>query len=125
VYYFVRKYPPQKPHKIVVSQSRYFSSIGDAVQESFSIPVKPKTQSFDYEAKHNVKIVFHGSSAYWIVDNTFFVAEVVDGKIDATTQKVVDTITVNKVELERLSSIVDILTEGDKNDRSNPGNKKF
>jgi hypothetical protein len=125
VYYFIYKNPPIKPHRLQISQSRHFSNIGFLLALPMSIPEKRESQSVKYDAKNSVKIVFHGSLAYWISDNTFFVADVVDGQIDASTQKKVDTIGVDKVELEKLSSIVDILTEGDADDRSGPGNKRF
>lgn len=125
VYYFVLKNPPPRPHRVSVSQSKYYSTIKFLVVPDISIPEKLNTQSFSHEAKHNVKIVFHDAFAYWIVENTFFVADVVDGVIDQSTQKKVDTISADRVELEKLSSIVDILTEGDGNDRSNPGNKRI
>jgi hypothetical protein len=125
VYYFVYKNPPTRPHRLQISQSRHFSNIGFLVALPMEMLEKRDSQSVKYDAKHSVKIVFHGTSAYWISDSTFFVADVVDGKIDSSTQKKVDTISADKVELEKLSSIVDILTEGSSDDRSGPGDKRF
>ena len=59
--------------------------------------------------------------AYWIKDNTFYEANLVDGEVDKNTTKVVDTMTMDKVELDKMAFIVQKLTEGTRNDFGNPG----
>ncbi len=95
-----------------------------------SLPYMPlrelKTQATKYQDSLSVKILFTENKAYWIRDSVFYVAEISeDGFIDYPTSKPVDTMHMDKVELDRMSFIVDKLTEGEQNDRGNSGNTKL
>ncbi len=65
-----------------------------------------------------------GGKAYWINDNKLFEAPISEeGLIDYSSSSPIDTMTMDKVELDKISFIVEKLTEGDNDDRSNPRNK--
>jgi hypothetical protein len=83
------------------------------------------TQSTKYDDRDKVRVLIVGNKAYWISNNAVFEAEVSNGDFDHSQGKVVDTMGMDKVELDKLSFIVETLTEGDNNDSSNPGHKKF
>jgi hypothetical protein len=125
---FVKKYilnnkliNETKASKIVYRQSHIFSLIAPAIPYMpLEIEIRP-TQSFLNDQKNKQRMIFTEDKAYWIKDNTFYEAEVVDGEIDKNTTKVVDTMTMNKVELDKMVFIVQKLTEGNKNDFGNPG----
>jgi hypothetical protein len=110
-----------KASKIVYRQSHIFSLIAPAIPYMpLEIEIRP-TQSFLNDQKNKQRMIFTEDKAYWIKDNTFYEAEVVDGEIDKNTTKVVDTMTMNKVELDKMVFIVQKLTEGNRNDFGNPG----
>lgn len=95
-----------------------------------SIPYMPpkvlETQATKYYDSLSVKILFTENQAYWIRDNVFYVADMnEDGFIDYPTTKPVDTMGMDKVELDRMSFIVDKLTEGKQNDRGDSGNTQL
>lgn len=95
-----------------------------------SIPYMPTrvldTQATKYYESLSVKILFTENKAYWIRDNVFYVADMnEDGFIDYPTSKPVDTMHMDKVELDRMSFIVEKLTEGKQNDRGDSGNTKL
>ena len=73
----------------------------------------PKTQSTTFEDKKHIKVVILDNKAYWILNNVFFVADQIDGMIDKETTRPVDTINMDKVQLEKMMVIVETLTEGD------------
>jgi hypothetical protein len=50
---------------------------------------------------------------YWIVNNTFYVADIVDGNVEENTTRLVDTMTMDKVQLDKIMFIVEKLREGD------------
>ena len=52
-------------------------------------------------------------------------ANIIDGNIDQNSTKGVDTMGVDKVELNKLSMIVDKLTEESINDNRNSGNEEL
>lgn len=105
--------------RIIFRQSYIHSLIGfDTYYYGFE---KQTTQAFEFENKHKLRTVIYEDKAYWIKDNKFLVASIVDGNIDETTTKVVDTMHLDKVELEKMIFIVKKLTEGIENDGRSTG----
>lgn len=93
---------------------------------TITIPPPPKlTQSRKHLESHQTRVVFANNKAYWISNNTFLEADVVDGEVQNDTQRAVDTMSLDKVQLDELSFIVSKLTEGTTNDFGDSGNKKF
>lgn len=74
---------------------------------------KLESQASKHRASNMVRIVFVENQAYWIRDSVFYTADIDDeGYIDAETTRAVDTMTMDKVQLEKMSFIVEKLTEG-------------
>jgi hypothetical protein len=72
-----------------------------------------------------VRVAMVGDKAYWISDNALFETDIVDGDFEKENGKKVDTMTMDKVELDKIMYIVQQLTEDDKHDRGYPGKSKF
>lgn len=62
------------------------------------------------------------TQAYWIKNNTVYVAEIENGIVLNETTKVVDIMGMDKVQLDEMMFIIEKLTEGNINDNWNPGN---
>lgn len=112
-----------------VSQSHSFDLIAPYVMR-FAMPHyaygEPKeTQSTNHDKSSRVKMVIYNNTAYWIHENHFYTADVVNGIVNKESTKLVDTMGMSTVQLKELSEIVEKLTEGTDNDSSNSGNKKF
>jgi hypothetical protein len=94
----------------IVSQSmllyRYNSS------KKYSRKLISKTQSKNHYDKTNVKVIIVDNNAYWIKDNIFYKAPLVDQLIDKESAEQVDTISMDKVQLEKMLFIMDKLREG-------------
>ena len=105
------------------SQSNLFNMIAPFLPSNDQIRMmNPKpSQAINYNKKMYVKILFLDQKAYWIKDNSFFVADVVDGNVLEDSARKVDTMGMDKVELDKMSFIVDKLTEGLSNDSGNSG----
>lgn len=82
---------------------------------------KPKTQSGEHEKKNSIKAFFWADNVYWIENGYLVTAKLNNDGIDETTKKRVDTYTLDKVELDKITFIVDKLTEGNKDDSGNSG----
>jgi hypothetical protein len=102
------KYP-----EIKYQQSRIFEMVKPFLAFQIMISPRPKTQASIYDDKKNIRVVISEKKAYWILDNTFFVADQIDGLIDKDTTRPVDTISMDKEQLEKMMIIVETLTEGD------------
>ena len=84
-----------------------------------------ETQSKKLKEKSSYRGLVYGDSVYWIEDGYLVTADLVNGIVDRDSKKRVDTHSLSKVELDRVMFIVEKLTEGDKNDSGNSGNKEF
>ena len=93
--------------------------------DSLFLPIKKPRQSFNHEKKINLKVLFFEKEAYWIKENTLFIAEQEDGIVKEETAKRVDTMGMNRVQLEKVIYIVDILNEGNQNDSGYTRNNGF
>lgn len=90
------------------------------------IPISPRkklnTQATKFNSNRYTRIIFINNSAYWIENNIFYTADFIDNEIVQETKKQVDTMTMDKVELDKMIFIIDRLTEGLSDDSSNSGN---
>jgi|688.fasta_scaffold00107_45 hypothetical protein len=107
------------------SQSYIHSLLLFALQNLQDDPEPIKTQSRDLMAKQSMTVVFVDGNAYWIKDNKFYQASVINGQIDNSTIKTVDTMGMDRVELDKMFFIVQKLTEGKQNDSGDSGFKNL
>ena len=112
---------PAPKKTISFSQSRLFEMTMDAVEFHFAPKKIKKTQSADFFAKTSTRILYMDNHAYWIKDNAFYVANIVDGEIQKDLAEKVDIMAMDKVELDKMIFIIERLTEGLSDDSSNSG----
>lgn len=104
--------------KIVYSQSSIYEVIKNFIpKEMFDKPTMI-TQSMKSSQKNMIKVIVDDNKAYWVTDNVFYVADTVNGRIDQSTVKPLNTDNLSKHELDKLLSILDALTKGKKQDDS-------
>jgi hypothetical protein len=84
--------------------------------------LKPKTQSSRHQDESTTKVIVVDDVAYWIKNNTFYKAPLVNEKIDKDSAEKVDTTNMDKVQLDKMLFIVDKLTEGTSDDSRGSGN---
>lgn len=73
--------------------------------------------------KDTVKIVATEDQAYWVVDNVFYVADLVNDKPDMSTARPVDTSNMSKQDIDKMLFILDNLDRGKKDERGSTGNE--
>jgi hypothetical protein len=112
-------------NKIRYSQTHIHEIIRYSIPESMLYPVQKPTQSANHEKSINLRVLFIEKEAYWIKENALFIADQEDGIVKEDTARRVDTMGMNRVQLEKLIYIVDVLNEGNEDDRGYPGNKGF
>lgn len=74
--------------------------------------LKANSQSKMHHEKTNVKVIILDNQAYWIKNNIFYKAPLVDQLIDKDSAEEVDTISMDKVQLDKMLFIMDKLREG-------------
>ena len=85
----------------------------------------PSSQLTKRKEKNMTKVIFVDNQAYWVSENTFFVAESVNGEIQRQTARPVNTNGLSKVDLDKMLFILDSLKNGSKNDSGSSGNERF
>lgn len=109
------------PRKLIYRQSHIFTLINPYVNYLPRRNSFPMTQAYEYESRNKLRVVMTDTKAYWIKDNAFYEADLVDGLVDESTTKVVDIMGMSKVELDKMIFIVQQLTEGMTNDGGSSG----
>lgn len=103
----------KKPQTILARQSTSVINFNNRIDKILEEPKIPKTQSTDYVSKHSIKAIVVDNNMYWIANNAFYVADIVNGNVEENTTRLVDTMTMDKVQLDKMMFIVDKLREGD------------
>jgi hypothetical protein len=118
--FFTKKYLTKtistKIKPIRFSQTRALELSIDIIQTAIQPKEIPNSQSIVHYNKSTLKILILEKLAYWIKDNGLYVADIVDGDIDHDSTKEVDTMDMDKVQLEKMIYIVEQLREGMPND---------
>lgn len=70
------------------------------------------SQSSKHTKDNTMRVLFVSDKAYWIKNNVFYTADLVNGIVDEESTKKVDIMGMNDVQLKEMSFIVDKLTEG-------------
>lgn len=117
---WILPYHQSKQIKISYRQSDIYETIRPALPILNDLAPRPETQASKHEARNMIKVLMYENQAYWIKDNSVFVADIVNGDVDRAAARVVDTMAMDKVQLDRLSFIIDKLTKGDSGDSSYP-----
>jgi hypothetical protein len=111
--------------KIKYSQAHIHNIIKHNLPDYMFLPIKGPRQSTNHEKSIHLKVLFFEQEAYWIKENALFIAEQEDGVVKEDTAKRVDTMGMDRVQLEKVIYIVDILNEGNQNDSGYTRNNGF
>jgi hypothetical protein len=111
--------------KIKYSQTHIHNIIKDNLPEYLFLPIRKPRQTINHDKSVNLKVLFFEKEAYWIKGNALFIADQEDGVVKEDTARRVDTMGMNRVQLEKVMYIVDILNEGNQNDSGYPRNNRF
>ena len=112
-----KQMPEDDALKITYSQSHIYELMRPYMDAVGPLDEPIKTQSVNYLKNVYMKIMVVQDKAYWIKDNKFMVAKIVDGQVDKENSAEVDTMNMDKVELDEMLFIVEKLREGEDDSR--------
>ena len=98
------------------SQSHIHMLILPLLPEIKKYKKKMVTQSSKHEEKTNIRVVILDNKAYFVSNGTFYCADMNGTEIDKSSATLVDTIGMDKVQLDKMLFIMDQLRDGKKND---------
>jgi hypothetical protein len=84
---------------------------------------EPMSQSKQRMNAFKVSLVSMEDKAYWVEDNVFYVADLVDDSPDMATAQPIDTAHMTKEDIEKMLFILDNLDGGDKGERGSSRNE--
>jgi hypothetical protein len=109
--YMSKKFSQNNDDFIRYSQSHIHNIIKDYIPKPTRLAIS-KSQSLNHETKQHVKVIITEDKAYWIMNNNFYSANVVEGSIDKDSTSVVDTFSLDQEELDKMLFILDQLKNG-------------
>jgi hypothetical protein len=111
--------------KIKYRQSNIHEMIKDVIPKQRLEKPKFITQSQRHIQKNMLKVVIEKNKAYWILDNVFYTANAINGRIDEDTAKPLDIENMSTKELDNMLSILDDLKQGvGPDDSGSAGNER-
>lgn len=119
VYVLINREKSNKP--IIVSQSMLQYRYSN--RKTKSRKLKTGSQSRIHYDKTNIKVIILDNNAYWIKDNIFYKAPLINELIDKDSAEQVDTIHMDKVQLDKMLFIMDKLREGMTDDSRSAGDQ--
>lgn len=121
IYIYILRNNIKNNREPVISQSMLQHRYSN--RKNNSRRIKVKTQSKLHYDKSNIKVIIFDNDAYWIKDNIFYKAPLVDELINKEAAEQVDTIHMDKVQLDKMLFIMDKLREGINDDSRGSGNE--
>ena len=113
-----------KKHKY--KQSYIYEIVKDIVPKQVFDKPKVITQSEKHIQKNMLKVVITEGKAYWILNNVFYTANAISGRVDEETIKTLDIENMPTKELNKMLSILDDLKQGvGPNDSGSTGNERI
>jgi hypothetical protein len=109
--------------KIRYRQSNIYEMVKDVIPKEMFDKPKVITQSQKHVQKNMLKVVITEGRAYWILDNVFYTANAINGRVDESTVEPLDIESLSKKDLSKMLSILDDLRKGmESNDSGSAGN---
>lgn len=115
----LRRQYREPPPAVRYSQSHVYDLISPFLPTNSEMKIPAASQMSRHLDEVLIKIVFTEGKAYWIKDDKFYVADVKDYEIQHETATQVDTMSMDKVELDKIILVVEELTKGKTNDSRN------
>jgi hypothetical protein len=98
---------------------KYFFAIDSSNQK------KRLSQLTNHIEKSMIKVMVIGQEAYWVSDNIFFVANAINGEVEAGSAKPVDIDNMSKNDMNKMLFILDNLQNGSNNDSGSAGDDRI
>lgn len=108
--FVVRKKKKVNIAKISLSQTSVHDAIKDLLPSNRDLRGEKLNQSSLHRKQNTIRVVYTpDQKAYWVKQNTFYCADLVNGELDPSSGKPVMTEGLSKQEIQRLLIILDNL----------------
>lgn len=106
IIHLVVKAKALKVKEVMITQSYKNELLKDFQHEPIEI------EEIDEEdLEDGLRVIIEKDKAYWVIDNSFYTADIVDGDIDQESIVEIDALKLSHNEMEKLLNILDALKE--------------
>jgi hypothetical protein len=120
-FFYKEEKPVKKINPYRYSQSAIHHLVSPFIPKNKTTKEKKISQTRKHFDKTNIRVIIVEDEAYWIKDNIFYTAAMTDEGVDKDTTSVVDTMGMNKVQLDKMLFIIDQLRDGKQYDSGSSG----
>jgi hypothetical protein len=115
-------YKKNKYKSIEYTQSNIHQIVKRFIPKDFFELPRVVSQSTKHVDKNTIKVIVLEDEAYWVHENMFYMAEMVNGLVDSETVKPVDTNNMSNRDIDKMLFILDSLKNGNSDDSSGTWN---
>lgn len=99
-----------KLRRILFRQSLIHESVKEVLPTNSELRKKKNSQSKNLQKQKTVRVIYApDNKAYWVSENVFYCAELIDGEFNPEDAKPIDTHSLSNQEIEKLLFILDNL----------------
>lgn len=85
----------------------------DKLDHAFNSIIRDVEEAMEDEInEESVSVAVIEDKAYWVINNTFYVAEIVDGEIDRSSSRPINAFEMSTSDIKKMLFILDNLVEG-------------
>jgi len=82
------------------------------LDRTFDSIVRDVEEEMEEEEEQGISVAYVEDKAYWVLNNTFYQADIVDGEIDRESSRPIDPFKMSSKDIMKMLFILDNLTEG-------------
>lgn len=97
----------------VLAEAIYYMRTSE-LDRTFDTIIRDVEEEMEEEMgdQEGINVAFMDDKAYWVLDNTFYQADIIDGVIDKESSKPVDAYSMSFIDMNKMLFILDHLNEG-------------
>lgn len=98
----------------VVSEAIYYVRSSE-LDRTFATIIREVEEEMEEDVEEDsmgINVAFVDDKAYWVLDNTFYQADIIDGEIDRESSRPIDTSSMSYRDMGKMLFILDHLKEG-------------
>jgi hypothetical protein len=107
IIHLVIRHKSLKVKEVMVTQLYKHNLLKDFDRE----PIEIEEIDEEEDLEQGLRVIIDKDKAYWVVDNSFFTANIIDGDIDQESIEEIDALKLSHNEMEKLLNILDSLKE--------------
>ena len=82
------------------------------LDKHFSEIIRDAEEEMEEDEEDFISVAVIEDKAYWVINNMFYQADIIDGEVDKNSSRPVDAFKMSSKEINKMLSILDNLSEG-------------